>query len=449
MLDGNKKIEIKNSSIIIPAILLLAVYFIADFLNDKQLVIAGIYVVIVGVSIFLCAKKTTFYETMYSLIVLLFLGEILKNCVPHLKNFQWVYITLTRTFKFPTGSYGKLLLSTPYIYFYLIGLLLLAICKFAPNLGQSNAVKNVFNTLGNYSLWAIVSYMCALCFTKYELIENVIFVVFMIGAFWSAYTKENFKGSDIVKSILLVVEIAVFLLLFPKQYEAFIGNIQSAEGITWIYSVGLLVICVLCILSDKVVQDIVIGFAILGTNIMFLYGMLNQVWIEPGIMLLFHIGAISFFYVVKNLFAINSDQQGKRNIKALLIVSYMMAFLLTIFLANHFTQSTTMLCIGLLFTLVYFGKFAQIKGTIYGTVLFGAIPWILLEVTMNSLGKMNASLFAVILFTILFWCACSVALSWKDTVNIKAIAFEKTKSETIINGLSGIAYFLTALVLFV
>ena len=88
MLDGNKKIEIKNSSIIIPAILLLAVYFIADFLNDKQLVIAEIYVVIVGVGIFLCAKKTTFYETIYSLIVLLFLGEILKNCVPHLKNFN-------------------------------------------------------------------------------------------------------------------------------------------------------------------------------------------------------------------------------------------------------------------------------------------------------------------------------------------------------------------------
>lgn len=449
MLDGNKKIEIKNSSIIIPAILLLAVYFIADFLNDKQLVIAGIYVVIVGVGIFLCAKKTTFYETIYSLIVLLFLGEILKNCVPHLKNLQWVYVTLTRAFKFPAGSYGKLLLSTPYIYFYLVGLLLLAICKFAPNLGQSNSVKNVFKTLGNYSLWALVSYMCALCFSKYELIENVIFVVFMVGAFWSAYTKETFKGSDIVKAILLVVEIAVFLLLFPKQYEAFIENIQSAQGITWIYSVGLLVICVLCILSDKVMQDIVIGFAILGTNIMFLYGMRNQVWISPGIILLFHIGAISFFYVVKNLFAIDSDQQRRRNIKALLIVSYMMAFLLTIFIANHFTQSTTMLCIGLLFALVYFGNFVQIKGTIYGTVLYGAIPWILLEVTINSLGKMESSLFAVILFTILFWCACSIALSWKDTANIKAIAFEKTKSETIINGLSGIAYFLTALVLFV
>lgn len=449
MLDGNKKIEIKNSSIIIPAILLLAVYFIADFLRDKQLIVAGIYVIIVGISIFLCAKKTTFYETIYNLIVLFILGEILKNCVPHLKNLQWIYVTLARTFKFPTGSYGKLLLSTPYIYFYLIGLLLLAICKFAPNLGQSNALKNVFNTLGNYSLWAIVSYMCALCFVKYELIENVIFIVFMIGAFWTAYTKEKFVASDIVKAIFLVVEISLFILLYPKQYEAFVEGIQSAEGITWIYSIGLLVICVLCILSDKVIQDIIIGFAIFGTNIMFLYGMLKQVWISPGIMLLFHVGAITFFYVVKNLFAIDSNYQRKRNIKALLAVSYMMAFLLTIFIANDFNKSTTMLCIGLVFALVYFGNFIVIKGTIYGTVIYGAIPWILLEVTLNSLGKMNSSLFAAVLFTILFWCACSVALSWKGTVNIKAVAFEKTKSETIINGLSGIAYFLTALVLFV
>lgn len=449
MLDGNKKIEIKNSSIIIPAILLLAVYFIADFLRDKQLIVAGIYVIIVGISIFLCAKKTTFYETIYNLIVLFILGEILKNCVPHLKNLQWIYVTLARTFKFPTGSYGKLLLSTPYIYFYLIGLLLLAICKFAPNLGQSNALKNVFNTLGNYSLWAIVSYMCALCFVKYELIENVIFIVFMIGAFWTAYTKEKFVASDIVKAIFLVVEISLFILLYPKQYEAFVEGIQSAEGITWIYSIGLLVICVLCILSDKVIQDIIIGFAIFGTNIMFLYGILKQVWISPGIMLLFHVGAITFFYVVKNLFAIDSNYQRKRNIKALLAVSYMMAFLLTIFIANDFNKSTTMLCIGLVFALVYFGNFIVIKGTIYGTVIYGAIPWILLEVTLNSLGKMNSSLFAAVLFTILFWCACSVALSWKGTVNIKAVAFEKTKSETIINGLSGIAYFLTALVLFV
>ena len=65
MSEGNKKIEIKNSLISIPAILLLAVYFIADFLNNKQLVIAGIYVVIVGISIFLCAKKTTFYKTIW------------------------------------------------------------------------------------------------------------------------------------------------------------------------------------------------------------------------------------------------------------------------------------------------------------------------------------------------------------------------------------------------
>ena len=175
----------------------------------------------------------------------------------------------------------------------------------------------------------------------------------------------------------------------------------------------------------------------------------HKVIFDALVMLLFHVGAITFFYVVKNLFAIDSDYQRKRNIKVLLVVSYMMAFLLTTFIANSFNKSTTMLCIGLVFALVYFGNFIVVKGTLYGTVIYGAIPWIMLEITLNSLGKMNSSLFAAILFTILFWCACSVALSWKDTVNIKAIAFEKTKSETIINGLSGIAYFLTALVLFV
>lgn len=449
MFDGNKKIEIKNSLSAILAILLVAIYFITDFLMDKNLVLGVIYALILCLDIGLSANKTSFYEVVYNLMALLILGEILKNSVPHFKNLEWIFNTLMRQFKFSAHTYIKVLFSTPYIYFYLIGVLLLLICKFAPNLCQSNALKNVFNTLGNYSLWAIVTHMCAVCFSEYELIENVIFFVFMIGAFWTAYTKNQFKASDIIKAIMLVVEIAVFILLYPNQYMAFVENLQSAKGMTWIYSVGLFVICVLCILSEQISQDIIVGFAILGTNLMFFYGKLNQVIIPAWIMVLFHIGALSFYYVVKNVFTLDTEYQKKRYLKILLGSGYIMALLLTLFIANRFTKSTIMLCIGLVFALVYFGDFVRVKGTIYGTLIYGAIPWILLETTMYSLGKMNTSLFAVIFFTIMFWCACSVALSWKDTANIKAIAFDKAKSETIINGLSGIAFFLTALVLFV
>ena len=449
MFDGNKKIEINNSLSAILAILLMAIYFITDFLTDKNLFVGAIYALILGLTIGLSAKKTSFHEVIYNLTQLLILGEILKNSVPYFKNLEWIFNTLMRQFKFSTETYIKSLFSTPYIYFYLIGVLLLLICKFAPNLCQSSALKNVFNTLGNYSLWAIVTYMCALCFSKYELIENVIFFVFMIGAFWTAYTKEQFKRSDIIKAIMLVIEIAIFILLYLNQYTAFVENLQSAEGITWIYSIGLFVICVLCILSEQISQDVIIGFAILGTNLMFFYGKLNQVMIPVWIMVLFHIGALSFYYIVKNMFALDFEYQKKQYLKILLGSGYIMALLLTLFIANQFIKSTTMLCIGLVFALIYFGNLVRVKGTVYGTLIYGAIPWILLETTMTSLGKMDTPLFSVILFTILFWCVCSVALSWKDTAHIKAIAFEKANSEMIINGLSGIAYLLTALVLFV
>lgn len=448
MLDGNKGVKIKNSSITILAIILVAVYFITDFLFDRQLVIAGIYVVILGLSVCLCAKKVSFYEAVYNLIVLVILAEILKNCVPHLKNPGWFWETLIKQFKFSAESYMDGLLSTPYIYFYLIGMLLLTICKFAPNLCQSIAMRNVFNTLGKYSLGAVVIHMCAVGFYKYELIENVIFEIFIISAFWTAYTKEEFEVAEVEKAVLLVVEISLFILLYPEQYTAFVENFQNMQNITGIYSVGLFIICVLCLISEKIVQDIFIGFILLGTNILVLYGRLNQVTINPANIVFFHICALSFYYIAKNAAASDNEYQNKQYLKIFLMVSYMMVFPLTIFIVNHFTESIIIFCMGLLFMIIYFGDFAGIKGTIYGTAIYGAIPWILLEITMNSLDKMKVPLFSVILFTILFWCSCSVALSWRDTAGIKSIVFEKNNSEMIINGLAGSAYILTVLVLF-
>ena len=448
MLGGNKKIEIKNSSIIILAILLLAIYFIADFLPDKRLRIAGIYIAILGISVYLCAEKTSFYESVYNLIVLLILGEILKNCDPHFKSLKWIFETLANQFKFPGKAYINAVLSTPYIFFYLIGMLLLFICMAAPNLCQPVALKNVLNVLGKYSVWAMITHMFAVCFTKYELIENIIFFVFIFCAFWTAYTKEKFKASFAAKAVLLVAEISIFILLFPDQYISFIENFQSVQSLAGIYSIGLFLICILCILSEKIMQDIIIGFILLGTNILFCYGMLKQVIVEPATILFFHVAALSFYYIAKNVFAFDNESQKKGYVKVLLAACYTMAFLLTVFAANQFTKSIIILCIGLLYMILYFGKFDRIRGTIYGTVIYGAIPWILCETTMNSLGKMNVSLFSGILFTILFWCICSIALSWKDTANIKAIAFEKSNSEMIINGLSGIAYLFTAIVLF-
>ena len=168
MVDDNKKIEVKNSSSIILAIILLAVYFVTDFLIDRKLVIAVIYVILLSLSVFLCNRKANFYEVIYDLAVVIILSELLKNCVRYYSNIKLIFNILANQFELPVESYIKIFSSTPYIYFYLIGVLLLLIGKFTPKLCDSNELRKVFNILGSHSLCAMVMHMCAICFTKHR-----------------------------------------------------------------------------------------------------------------------------------------------------------------------------------------------------------------------------------------------------------------------------------------
>ncbi len=446
--DVKQRVEIKDSAITICAILLLAVYFITDFLVDKQAAVAVIYAMLLSLGIYLCSKKTCFYEAIYPFILLVVLGNILRYSFPYLKNPGGMVSRLLSQFTISPESYGREVLSTPYLYFYLVGMVLLIIGRLAPNLCQSHVLKNLFRILGMHSVWAFLLHLCAPCFTERQGIENVIFCIFAISAFWNAYTQGGFRQEMIEGPIWLVVAIAIFILLYPEQYGSFLEGLRNLQKMPWFYSLGLFIICLLCIGSDKVIQDILLGFILLGTNILVFYGMRIQTQLEPGLLVFFHILALSFFYLVKQIFAPAKKDQGKGQFKGLLAACYGIAFLFLAFLMNHLIPSIAMLCIGLLFLLVYFGKRDLVKGRIYGTVLYGAIPWMMLETTLHSLGKLEISLFPALLFTIFFWCLCGLVLSWKDTARIKAIAFEKAGSEGIVNVLSGAAYLLTAVVLF-
>ena len=64
MSDVNKKIKIENLSSAILAILLMAIYFIKDFLVDKNLVIAAVYAFIVYLVVNASSKKKEYYETI-------------------------------------------------------------------------------------------------------------------------------------------------------------------------------------------------------------------------------------------------------------------------------------------------------------------------------------------------------------------------------------------------
>ena len=432
MSDVSKKIKIENLSSAILAILLMAIYFIKDFLADTNLIIAAVYAFIVYMVVISSSKKKKFYETISELVKYFIISQLLKCVILYFKSIEW---------------FIELLFTTPYLYFYLIGIVMLLICCYAPNLCKSKKLKNVLDTIGRYSVCAVIAHMIAVCFHKYLLIENIIFYVFMIAAFWEAYTERGFDDVGLENVVILILELVAFIIFYPIQYAAFIGKFQSVNNISWIYIIGLFIICIRCILQEQSSSDVILGFIILGTCSLVLYQKFNHLIIPTKSVLLFNILALSFYYFVKSVFDLNDKKKGY--LRALLGLSYIIALLLVAFIDKKFTMSLLMLSIGLLVSFIYFGNFFQIKGTIYGMMIYGAVPWILLVTTMSSLGKLKLSLLSVVLFIVLFWCVCSVALSWKDTANIKSIAFEKTNSEKIINGLSGIAYLLTVVMLFV
>ena len=447
MSDVNKKIKIENLSSAILAILLMAIYFIKDFLVDKNLVIAAVYAFIVYLVVNASSKKKEFYETIYDLVKYFIISQLLKCVILYFQSIEWFIGTLFDSFELLPSNYIELLISTPYLYFYLIGLVMLLISIYAPNLCKSEKLKNVLDTLGRYSVCAVIAHMIAVCFHKYLLIENIIFYVFMIAAFWTAYTGRGFDDLGLENVVILILGLVAFIIYYPTQYAAFIGKFQNATNISWIYVIVLFLICFCCIFQEQSSKDTILGFIILGTCSLIFYQKFCHLIIPTKLVLLFNILALTFYYFVKSVFDLNDQNKGY--LRVLLGLSYIICLLLVAFIANDYTIPLVVLSIGLLVSFIYFGNFFQIKGTIYGTLIYGAVPWILLATTMSFSGKLKLPLFSVVLFIVLFWCVCSVALSWKDTASIKSIAFEKTNSEKIINGLSGIAYLLTVVMLFV
>lgn len=447
MSDVSKKIKIENLSSAILAILLMAIYFIKDFLIDKNLVIAAVYAFIVYLVVNASSKKKEFYETIYDLVKYFIISQLLKCVILYFQSIEWFIGTLFDSFELLPSNYIELLISTPYLYFYLIGLVMLLISIYAPNLCKSEKLKNVLDTLGRYSVCAVIAHMIAVCFHKYLLIENIIFYVFMIAAFWTAYTGRGFDDLGLENVVILILGLVAFIIYYPTQYAAFIGKFQNATNISWIYVIVLFLICFCCIFQEQSSKDTILGFIILGTCSLIFYQKFCHLIIPTKLVLLFNILALTFYYFVKSVFDLNDQNKGY--LRVLLGLSYIICLLLVAFIANDYTIPLVVLSIGLLVSFIYFGNFFQIKGTIYGTLIYGAVPWILLATTMSFSGKLKLPLFSVVLFIVLFWCVCSVALSWKDTASIKSIAFEKTNSEKIINGLSGIAYLLTVVMLFV
>ena len=127
MSDVSKKIKIENLSSAILAILLMAIYFIKDFLADTNLIIAAVYAFIVYMVVISSSKKTEFYETVSELVKYFIISQLLKCVILYFKSIEWFIETFFNSFELLPSNYIELLFTTPHLYFYLIGIMMLLI----------------------------------------------------------------------------------------------------------------------------------------------------------------------------------------------------------------------------------------------------------------------------------------------------------------------------------
>ena len=306
-LNSNKnKLEIKSTMATVIAIILLALYFIRDFAANQQMAMAVCYIVIIILSACLTMKNSSFFKAVYTLIMMFVLGSFIKYSIPHWSDWEWFRSAFLADFN-STVDGAKIItkvFDTSYIYFYLIGLVLWLVAAVAATSVISSKVIYTMRILGIYSLWAIVLHIFTTFFNNYELLGSIIFYVFVISAFWTAYTTKTFQPNGVWKTIILALIIETIAVFYMAEYENLINLFQNMYNMEWYYSLLLALVTFICLLEENVMEDNMIGFFFLGTNVLMLAERNKGIGFELVIVLLFHIVAATAYQYILNTFCV-------------------------------------------------------------------------------------------------------------------------------------------------
>ena len=446
--DSARNIKVKSTAATVIAIILLAVYFTGDFIIHRSIPVFISYIIIIIFCTWRTVRKDSFFKSVYILIILFFAGFFLRQAILNWTDFDWFQIAFMKRFDFVGArpEMVKRIFSAPYMYFYIAGLVLLLVAVITSVQTRWNYIMRV---LGTYSLWALIFQVVGSNFKIYESLQDIVFFVFAVSAFWTAYTTDKFTLTGVWKAVALTVLIGMTDILFADEYTELLHSFQKIYDTEWYFSLGLALITFICILTRDVREDNLIGCVLLGTNLIMFLSMNKNIVIESVMLLFFHIAAISAYQYIRYVFCPSENLKIDVDHRIIGVFCYTGSFLLTTFIIYHFTEAIVIFFIGLLVLFLYYGNYVDLEGKICGTVLLGTIPWILLETTMALSGQLPSSLFAAAAVTVIFWCLCGIALSWKNSSYINSIVLEKTNAKAVVTGLSTAAYFLTAISLLI
>ena len=97
----------------------------------------------------------------------------------------------------------------------------------------------IMRVLGTYSLWALIFHVVGSNFKIYESLQDIVFFVCVVSAFWTAYTTDKFTLTGVWKAVALTVLIGMTDILFADEYTELLHSFQKIYDTEWYFSLAL------------------------------------------------------------------------------------------------------------------------------------------------------------------------------------------------------------------
>lgn len=428
--------SLKSNILGMIAIAILSIYCIKDFANHQNYIIGLAYLVIIGVGAYLSMSKAEFVIAIGTLINCFGLCQIVKTFLGNEKGFELLSVAFEAAKLEREIIFLKRLFVVNYAYIYIVCIILFLVATIVGKY-LTPKLNALFKCLGLYSCVALVLQCLAMYYSVYKKVAAIIFVIFAIYAFVSAYYAEKFETSKMLKAVFTTVIWIVLTFVHPEEAFGIIESTGKLLTIDWYYLVGLILMALFAVMSKDSKENNMFGISLISSFLYIYFLNTKYITYDYFMFLFLHIFAISIYKVIKNTFVFDKNITREKSFSLIVYtIGYICSFVLTTFVSMNLFPAVAAMLACMLVMMIYGFGIKEFDARFYDIAVMGITPWVLLEVTLNVLGKLRGSIITTVIFTAVFWLILGVGLAWKDYFKLPAFAIDKKISKIIIRVLT-------------
>ena len=224
---------IKNNGLSVVAIVMLAVYYVQQFMTHYNYKVGGCYLAVLLVLSYFVVKKDCFHKTIDIFIKAYLIGEILEAFVLNGDSTKWITARFQMAYIENVDTVTKLF-DVKYTYVYIICIVLLSVVLFAGSQLDYD-FKTLLICLGIYSGAGVLLQFFFMHFGKFEKLAGISFLILAIYAFVNARYHKKINMLFLLKALVTVILCCLTEILYLSGNHILYQAISNMYDLKWFY----------------------------------------------------------------------------------------------------------------------------------------------------------------------------------------------------------------------